>query len=209
MPDNKLTDKEIIKALDICSKSTNGCSHSKYTCKDCYLNGQPMCSAILLQDAIDLFDRLQAENDEMFDTLDYRLKKILELEDNLKIAEAENENYSKNNQQMTSDILKLYKKLEQAKAENERLKREIEDLESVQEISPEAKYLVDTKADKVISLLTELNKSQEQIKAEAYKEIAEMLHEELRIYGIKDKFNKAVFLNIVDKAKKELVGDNE
>ena len=45
------------------------------------------------------------------------------------------------------------------------------------------------------------------IKVEAYKEFAEMLYEELRVYGIKDKFNKAVFLNIVDKSKKELVGD--
>lgn len=46
-------------------------------------------------------------------------------------------------------------------------------------------------------------------KAEAYKEFEKMLHEELRMYGIKDKFNKAVFLNIVDKAKKELVGDKK
>ena len=64
--------------------------------------------------------------------------------------------------------------------ENERLKRKIEDLESVQEISPEAKYLVDTKADKVISLLTELNKSQEQIKAEAYKEFEEKAEKEIK-----------------------------
>ena len=58
---NELSDSEIIKALDICSKSTNGCSHSKYTCEDCYLNGQPMCSSVLLQDAIDLHARQQAE----------------------------------------------------------------------------------------------------------------------------------------------------
>lgn len=43
----------------------------------------------------------------------------------------------------------------------------------------------------------------------AIKEFAEKLHEELRIYGIKDKFNKAVFLNVVDKAKKELVGEDK
>ncbi len=59
--DNKLTDTEIIKALDICSKSTNGCSHSNYTCEDCYLNGQPMCSSVLLQDTIDLINRQKAE----------------------------------------------------------------------------------------------------------------------------------------------------
>lgn len=65
MPDDKPTDSEIVKALDICSKSTNGCSHSNYTCEDCYLNGQPMCSSVLLQDTIDLINRLQAEKQEI------------------------------------------------------------------------------------------------------------------------------------------------
>ena len=65
MPDKKLNNNDIIKALDICSKSTNGCSHSKYTCEDCYLNGQPMCSSVLLQDAIDLHTRQQAEIDSL------------------------------------------------------------------------------------------------------------------------------------------------
>ena len=49
--------------------------------------------------------------------------------------------------------------------------------------------------------------STDKIKAEAYKEFAERLHEELRIYGAKDKFNKLVFLNVVYNAKKELVGE--
>ena len=65
MTDKKLNNNDIIKALDICSKSTNGCSHSKYTCEDCYLNGQPMCSSVLLQDAIDLHTRQQAEIDSL------------------------------------------------------------------------------------------------------------------------------------------------
>ena len=45
------------------------------------------------------------------------------------------------------------------KAEIEKLKKEIEKLESIQEISPEAKHFVDTKADKVISLLNEMIKA--------------------------------------------------
>ena len=69
MPD-KLTDSEIVKALDICSKSNNGCSYSKYSCKDCCLNGQPMCSSVLIQDTIDLIDRLQAENERLKATVD-------------------------------------------------------------------------------------------------------------------------------------------
>lgn len=96
-----------------------------------------------------------------------------------------------------SDALAMIVRLQ---AENERLKREIEDLESVQEISPEAKYLVDTKADKVISLLTEINKSQEQIKAEAYKESIEKL---------KEKTKGLIGQNFLDDFLKELVGDAE
>lgn len=46
-----------------------------------------------------------------------------------------------------------------------------------------------------------------EIKSEAYREFAKKIHEELRMYGVKDKFNKAVFLNVVDNAKKELVGE--
>lgn len=65
MNNKKPTNNDITKALDICSKSTNGCSHSKYTCEDCYLNGQPMCSSVLLQDAIDLHTRQQAEIDSL------------------------------------------------------------------------------------------------------------------------------------------------
>jgi len=50
-------DNEIIKALKICTSSSNGCSHSNYTCDDCYLKGQPMCSAVLHQETIDLINR--------------------------------------------------------------------------------------------------------------------------------------------------------
>ena len=39
----------------------------------------------------DLINRLQAQNDELFETVDYRLERILKLEDNLKTAKAENE----------------------------------------------------------------------------------------------------------------------
>ena len=60
-----MTDNEIIKALKICTSSSNGCSHKKYTCDDCYLKGQPMCSAVLHQDAIDLINRQYAEIDRL------------------------------------------------------------------------------------------------------------------------------------------------
>ena len=48
----------------------------------------------------------------------------------------------------------------------------------------------------------ELLKDKQTAKFEAVKEFADRLCDELRMYGIKDKFNKAVFLNVVDKVKK-------
>ena len=79
-----MTDNEIIKALDVCSKSTNGCSHSKYTCEDCYLNGQPMCYSVLLQDALDLINRLQADKEALIAGQETLQKALAE-----KIAEVE------------------------------------------------------------------------------------------------------------------------
>ena len=102
MPD-KLTDSEIIKALGICSKSTNGCSHNKYTCKDCYLNGQPMCSAVLIQDTIDLINRLQEKNLNLTSDL-------TSLQNDLTSLKAENEKLKKSNE-MFADIGKLYSEI--------------------------------------------------------------------------------------------------
>ena len=111
MPDKKLTDNEIIKALDICSKSTNGCSHSNNTCKDCYLNGQPMCSTVLLQDTLDLINRLQKLKehykkcrDKVQDDVMYLAKQCDVLQEEIKCQKAEIENLTKacENQQKIS-----------------------------------------------------------------------------------------------------------
>ena len=98
MPDNKLTDNDIKKALECCLSNEEG------KCEEC---------------------PLRRYHDEVFTCLSLKQEYALNLINRL---QAENENYSKNNQTMTSDILKLYKELEQAKAENERLKEENENL---------------------------------------------------------------------------------
>ena len=119
MPDKKLTDSEIVKALECCV--------NEKTCKNCAYSGRS-CMTPLKRDTLNLINRLQAdienykqvaehqqsvtmdrgfeikrlkekieslqaENerlnagaDSLFNTLDYRLERILKLEDNLKTA---------------------------------------------------------------------------------------------------------------------------
>lgn len=124
---DKLTDSEIIKALEWHLNNENNCD-------ECPLlklkNTTTYCVDVLMQNALDLINRLQAENERLQDAID----------------------------EQDIEIASLWKRIEDAKAE-------------------------------------------------AYKEFAKKLHEELRMYGTKDKFNKAVFLNVVDKVKKELVGE--
>ena len=162
MPD-KLTDNEIIKALECCY------TYDVLFCDKCPF--QEECAEINLgQLAIDLINRLQAENESLKAEVD-DWKAIAEgyqkqFEDCYERKQAEIENLQKNFEEASND--RFIYKIRWAKAE--------------------------ARVDKA--------------KAEAYKEFAERLHKELRIYGAKDTFNKLVFLNVVDKAKKELVGED-
>ena len=146
MKDNNLTDLEIKKAIEC---------HRNLDCDNCPLKNVGYCTRQLMENAVEMFDRLQAEV----------------------------ENYSKNNQQMTSDILKLYKGLEQAKAENEDYKALYEDLK--------AEHIETIKAIK-------------HYKAEAYKEFAELLDKQFDI-GV---FNSCYIRCEIDNLLKELVGED-
>lgn len=147
MPDNKLTDNEIIKALECCSSGSYGCENGCPLDKEC--DSPIRGGEKIMKSALDLINRLQA-------------KVIKEQNKNSKLRnernrlQAENENYSKNNQQMTSDILKLYKELEQAKAENEKLEDYNENLQTAN---------------------TALSEEILETKAEAYKEVEDKIAE--------------------------------
>ncbi len=105
-----MSDDEIIKALKICTSSSNGCSHSNYTCDDCYLKGQPMCSAVLHQDTIDLINRLQADKEALIAGQE-TLQKAL-AEKNTEIERLQSD-YSS----MQSTLAKMSMGVEQSKAE--------------------------------------------------------------------------------------------
>ena len=61
MPNKKLTDSEIVKALEYCLKD----GYEK--CKKCQYYGTVMCTTELLSNALDLINRLQAENERLKD----------------------------------------------------------------------------------------------------------------------------------------------
>lgn len=59
MPDKKLTDKEIVKALEICQKP-----HDNDTCNNCKYKRNFGCRDALCNDILDLINRLQAESED-------------------------------------------------------------------------------------------------------------------------------------------------
>lgn len=72
MPDKKLTDAEIVKALECCSTAScisNKCHYEK-------LHDIPTCTTKLTKDALDLINRLQAKLDEAEDTIQFADKEL-------------------------------------------------------------------------------------------------------------------------------------
>lgn len=105
MPDKKLTDSDIKEVLDMVKAKTD-----RY-CQECSYNDIKVCDICIfskMKIVLDLINRLQEEKEALINGQETLQKYIADLQ-------AENENYSKNNQQMTSDILALYKALKTAK----------------------------------------------------------------------------------------------
>ena len=168
----KLTDNEIIKALECCKYEYDTkcelCSYNFYS--------RTGCRSELRRNALDLINRLQAD-----------------CENYKQVAE--------NQQKVTMDRGFEIKELKAELDEYAKIKTTIDEFWEILLTLSLCKR-------KEKPTLEEFAEAIQEIKAEAYKEFAERLHEELRIYGIKDKFNKSVFLNVVDNAKKELVGED-
>ena len=107
MPDKKLTDNEIVKALECCRDID-------IKCETCQLWTDSECTKVLHQATIDLINRLQTKNKELDEklviykgTIDWQVKEINRLQ-------AENSN-------LTSDLTSLQNDLTSLQAENERL----------------------------------------------------------------------------------------
>ena len=59
--DKKLTDNEIIKALECCAN----CESCDYETTDCPLGKEMECRSILAEYALDLYNRLQTDNEDI------------------------------------------------------------------------------------------------------------------------------------------------
>lgn len=147
--DKKLTDSEIVKALECCIDTIGvNCGECPY-CDNCVTDEN---TSLMMTDALDLINRLQAEKDTMQHYIDH------------------------------------------LKAENERLKKSNE-------------------------MFTDIGKMYSEIKIEAYKEFAELLHcqcesiinqphnENVRLISWKVAYEE--FDDKVDNLLKELVGDKQ
>ena len=63
MPDKKLTDNEIVKALECCGKLH--IENIDSFCNECIFKGKAMCIGYLCDNSIDLINRLQEENERL------------------------------------------------------------------------------------------------------------------------------------------------
>ena len=67
MPDKKLTDNEIVKALECCSSGSYGCENGCPLDKEC--DSPIRGSEKIMKLALDLINRLQAENEDLQDLM--------------------------------------------------------------------------------------------------------------------------------------------
>ena len=182
MTDKKLTDNEIIKALECCvpsyTKKCDKCVYEKY--KPTVL-GKPLCSEYMRKAALDLINR-QKE----------RYKKLCI-------------NRTEQGEKTTKTILYLQETLAEKNAEIERL-RENNNLLIVAGQEWQKRY--ETANSKLNSVLVEKYPYIDDViadaKAEAIKEFAERLKTKASDF----EFGKAVWVVYIDNLVKEMVGED-
>lgn len=200
-----MTDKDIKKALECCA---NDYCHTS----ECpVFNGTTNedCRNELIKYTLDLINRLQERK----------------------------EYYKNNRNEYQDKVMFISKQCDELQEEESRLKAEIERLQELVDdmgdyfpacINCEGKTEIGERIDKCVYLIDNTNyctkrgianiaairnenlslKEQLQTaRAEAITEFKKLTYEACAKYGQKDKFNKAVFLNIIDRIAKEVKGE--
>ena len=183
---NKLTDKEIIKALECCGTATcisNSCPYEK-------IHDIPTCTTKLTRDALDLINRQQAEIDELKHEREVLIEDIHHSADQ---TNEQMEEIEKLNVELVGmrDACKSYKMhYDNAQAELERLT-----------INMNA-FGLGMKREK---------ERADTIRAEAIKEFAEKLKEDLGIWSFDFTYyaDRAEARGYIDNLVKEIVGEDK
>ena len=173
MTDKKFTQKDIIKALEVCS--SDAFNDSKERCTGCKYDGADknhFCFEVLEKDALDLINRLktrivryQLKNTNQRNALASLNKKVAEQKAEIERLDALWNSAQDNNFNILGLLHKMRKELQTAKEDNERHKAEVKWWRS---------QIRDTE-----DLLAEFDRPIVEVKNEAIKEFAERLKENL------------------------------
>ena len=106
MPDKKLTDNEIIKVLECCSKPVSE------NCKECPLCSVDCMSISIEKLSLDLINRLQEENKKWQGGYMTQKQEIANLEIELKTMRGAANSYKEETEGLKTKIKSVYKELE-------------------------------------------------------------------------------------------------
>ena len=183
----KLTDEEIIKALECCciEHDCSKCTYSK--------NNSAGCINDIMKDILDLINRLQARVEKSENIERFADKTIATQQAEIESLKAENSN-------LTSDLTSLQKDLTSSKAEVEVSQRRIATLEKLAEYRKKAVF-------ERVERNLELRKALKTAKAEAYKECIEKVKKESFKINYCGSVYNVVDVDDLDNLFNELVGD--
>lgn len=194
IPDKKLTDEEIVKALECCT--TNGAS-----CKDCpaFVKVDRSNCKKYFCGALDLINRLQEEKQN----LEIELQAMRNAANGFK---AENENLKLDIATLEAKNFAKDKLLEKAEIKLEEAEDTIQyankELKKVEAENERLKYCNESNISSIATLHEQLKTA----KAEAYKEFAKKLKHKAINIGVNDSI---VSTFAIDETLKELVGDSK
>lgn len=193
---NKLTDTEIKKALEVCIDGyCRGCCYGD--------TDQRHCRDDLMQEALDLINRLEGENEKNENIIRVADKTIETLNAEIRHLDQESDI-------LRADVENLNRICDEVNAENESLKAEIERLNKSINLMKGAKCVYSYDGETLEFCTTSpcpISKTVDQIKTEAYKEFANEL--KCRTHEISYNTMQVVNNDDIDNLYKELVGDGD
>ena len=167
----RMTDNEIIKALECCvNKQLCAFDEDKFYCHNGY---SKFCDIALLRDALDLINRLQAEIEHIDNESSALLADIDFRENEINRLQAQNEVYETCNARKDETIKSLESRLKKLQMQ-----------------------------------FGDIGKMYSEIKAEAYKEFADILQSHFENYPYDERVRIDYVIGLIRKKEKELVGDD-